>query len=305
MAAANENIPMTTSDQPIISVLVTIYNRAHILQETVDSILESDFKDFELILVDDCSKDSSFSLAQQLAKRDSRIRAFQNIENLGDYANRNEAASKARGKYLKYVDADDMVYPYTFSVMLKAMEQFPDAALALSLNNSDPAQPFPFCTSERATLRAHFLGKSLFGVGPTASLIRTDSFQAVGGFSGRQFVGDTELWFKLAERWPLVSLPPALVWWRQHDGQQIQLEQKTTQMLNVRHKLELETLHSTSHLNTEEKKLVGERIKRTHARRILSMMLRRKSPKLAWHTFQTSGLSFSELIGGFRGYPNP
>ncbi|WP_309381105.1 glycosyltransferase family 2 protein [Cerasicoccus frondis] len=294
---------MSAHKTPTVSVLVTIYNREHILQETVESILNSTYQDYELILVDDCSKDKSYQIACELAKADSRIHAYKNPENLGDYGNRNAAAAKARGKYIKYVDADDLVYPHTLEVMVNAMERFPEAALALSINKIDLPQPFPFYTSAGDAMRAHFNGSSLFGVGPTAAIIRNDAFTEVGGFSGRQFIGDTELWYKLTERWPLVSLPPALVWWRQHEGQQMRLELKTPQVLNIRNNLEIETLEATQHLNDSEKKRIAQRIRQTHARRLLSMMLKRKSPGIAWKTFQDSGLTFPELLQGFKGYP--
>lgn len=290
------------SDSPTVSVLVTVYNREKYLRDCIQSILNSSFTDFEVIVVDDCSQDGSLALARELALADQRVRVFANESNLGDYGNRREAASKARGRYLKYVDADDLIYAHSLGVMVQAMEQFPDAALALSINQSDPPTPFPFCTSARETTRLHFLGKSLYGVGPSAAIIRTDAFWEVGGFSGRQFIGDTELWYKLGERWPLVSLQPALVWWRQHEDQQMRLEQSTFKVLNKRFKLELESLEGTAHLDAAEKASVRALIKQVHARRILSLAIRHRAWRAAWQTFSESGLTAVELLNGFKGY---
>lgn len=287
---------------PLVSVLVTVYNREKYLDDCIGSILKSSFQDFEIIVVDDCSQDRSWEKINALAATDERIRPFLNAKNLGDYANRNEAASQARGRFLKYVDADDMVYPHALQVMVDAMHQFPDAALGLSLSQIDPLTPYPFCGAPAETMQAHFLGKSRFGVGPTAAIIRTDAFRELGGFSGRQFVGDTELWYQLGERWPLVNFAPALVWWRQHEGQQMTLEKKTTSILNVRYQLELETLRKTQHLNAGQKARAAQRIKQRHARRILSMALKEKSPGLAKGLFRSSGLSVGELLAGFKGY---
>ncbi|MFM7169208.1 MAG: glycosyltransferase family 2 protein, partial [Planctomycetaceae bacterium] len=86
---------------PAVSALVTVYNRAHILTETVHSLLNSGYRDLEIVLVDDCSTDESWSLCQALAESSPQVRAFRNEKNLGDYANRNRSASLARGKYLK------------------------------------------------------------------------------------------------------------------------------------------------------------------------------------------------------------
>ena len=97
--------------------------------------------------------------------------------------------------------------------MVDALEHYPEAGLALSANVIDPEVPYPEKLDPPEFFRRHFFGRSPIGVGPSAAIIRRDCFEAVGGFSGRQFVGDTELWLKLAERWPVVLLPPALVWW--------------------------------------------------------------------------------------------
>ena len=128
---------------PVVSGLVTIFNREKILTETVVSFLNSGFTDFELILVDDRSKDGSWQVAQDLQRQDPRIQAFRNDQNLGDYANRNRAASYATGTYLKYLDADDLIYPHSLQLMVDAMQRFPEAALALSANVIDPEVPYP------------------------------------------------------------------------------------------------------------------------------------------------------------------
>ena len=131
------------TNTPQVSGLVTIFNREKILTEAVVSFLNSGFSDFELILVDDRSQDSSWQVAQDLQGQDPRIQAFRNDQNLGDYANRNRAASYATGTYLKYLDADDLIYPHSLQLMVDAMQRFPEAALALSANVIDPEVPYP------------------------------------------------------------------------------------------------------------------------------------------------------------------
>ncbi len=286
----------------IVSALVTVYNRVGILGDTVNSLLECSFRDFEIILVDDCSKDASWELCQTLAATHPGVKAFRNESNLGDYGNRNRAASLANGKYLKYLDADDLIYRHSMQIMVDAMEQFPQAALALSANVIDPDRPYPELIEPPEFFRRHFFGRSPIGVGPSAAIIRRECFESVGGFSGRQFVGDTELWLKLAERWPIVLLPPALVWWRRHEGQQMSLEMKRPEVLNVRLQLELDALRETKHLTGNEKAAASQRLRRNHARRILSMAVKGRRPGAAWKLFRESGLSSTELLSGLLGY---
>ena len=285
---------------PAVSFLVTVFNRATILAQTLESILASSFGDFEVVVVDDCSTDASLNIAREIAANDARIKVSTNEKNLGDYANRNRAASLATGKYLKYLDADDLIYCHSLATMIDAMEQFPDAALALSRNVIDPETPYPQVFQPQEFFKAHYFGKSPIGVGPSAAIIRRECFEAVGGFSGRQFVGDTELWMKLAERWPIITLPPALVWWRQHPGQQMQLELKRPEVLNVRFQLELESLASTAHLSDPHKQQAKANLTHSHARRLLAMATKGRNPRTAWRLFRNSGLTFGQLVSGFR-----
>ena len=287
---------------PTVSVLITVYNRESYLRDAIESVLDSTWTDYELLIVDDASTDKSLDIAKSYAERDSRIKVLKNTENLGDYRNRNKAATVAVGKYLKYLDADDVLYRNSLSVMVEAMNCFPEAALALSINEIDPEQPFPIQISSRKAFVAHFLGKSVFGAGPSASIIRRDCFEAVRGFSGRQFIGDTELWLKIAARWPIVALQPSLVWWRRHEGQQMNEENRRPEVLDQRFQFNQSVLNESELLTSDEKSKGMRVMRQHHARRILSYALKMKQPKVAWQLYRASGLSMHELLKGFKKY---
>lgn len=123
-----------------------------------------------------------------------------------------------------------------------------------------------------------------------------------GGFGGRRFVRDTELWLKLAERWPVVLLPPALVWWRRHEGQQMSLEMKKPEVLNVRFRLQLEVLRSTVNLATSDRTLAEQRLVQHHARRLLAMAIREGRIRTAWKLWREAPLRYADLIKGLRSY---
>jgi glycosyltransferase involved in cell wall biosynthesis len=80
---------------PIVSVLMTSFNREKYIAEAIESVLASTYKDFELIIVDDVSTDATVAIAEKYAKQDGRIKVYKNQNNLGDYKNRNRAASYA------------------------------------------------------------------------------------------------------------------------------------------------------------------------------------------------------------------
>ena len=212
---------------PLVSVLMTAYNREPYIAQAIESVLASSFPDFELIICDNCSTDRTLEIARGYAAKDSRIRVYVNESNLGDYPNRNRAASYARGEYLKYLDSDDVMYPYTLQIMVDYMEQFPQAGFGLCAVHDD-ARPYPISISPRQAYLEHFYNWGHFGRGPGSSIIRRKAFEKVGGFTGERFIGDVKLWFALAREYEMVKLPPYLYWNRLHPGQESQHEQAKT-----------------------------------------------------------------------------
>ena len=211
-------------DIPRVSILVTVFNREKYLAECLTSILSSSISDFEVIVVDDQSTDRSVEIARKFAERDQRIKVHVNPKNLGDYPNRNRAASLASGTYLKYVDSDDMIGPDCLKKLLEAMEANPDAAYAISYPRP-VGVPRPLELSPREAYQSHLIERQgIFSSGPLLAMIRADRFREVGGFRPTaRNMGDTILWMELSQRWPMVIVEDALTFWRQHEGQEFSL----------------------------------------------------------------------------------
>jgi glycosyltransferase involved in cell wall biosynthesis len=216
---------MRKSENPLVSILMTCYNRQLLIVEAIESVLALTYKNFELIVVDDCSTDNSFAVANCFAQKDSRIKVYRNECNLGDYVNRNKAASYAKGKYIKYLDSDDIIFPWALDVMVNCMENFPEAAMGVSLNMGYNII-YPKCYLPSQIYRLYYYRNLLLTVGPTATILKRDVFEQFGGFSKEQFIGDTEFWLRISQRYPLVLVPPGQIYWREHGGQQIMEERK-------------------------------------------------------------------------------
>lgn len=105
-------------NQPLVSILMTSYNREEYIAQAIQSVLDSSFTNFELIIVDDGSKDQTLKIARSFAERDKRIKIYINEQNLGDYPNRNQAAKYAEGAYIKYLDSDDYLLPGGLNIVL-------------------------------------------------------------------------------------------------------------------------------------------------------------------------------------------
>lgn len=95
-------------ETPQISIVVPVYNVEKYLERCIDSILAQTFTDFELLLINDGSKDSSGLICDKYAEKDSRIRVFHK-ENGGVSRARNLGISNARGRWLCFIDSDDWV----------------------------------------------------------------------------------------------------------------------------------------------------------------------------------------------------
>lgn len=203
--------------EPLVSVLMTAYNREKYISDAIESVLASEMGDFELIIVDDCSSDATVEIARDFVRRDTRVRLFVNEKNLNDYPNRNRAASYARGRYLKYLDSDDIMYPHCLGAMVRGMERFPDAGFGLCCIPAGD-RPYPYSLSPRETYLEHMHGYGHFDRSPGSSIIRLEAFRRMGGFRGVRVYGDTDLWLRLGREYRMVKLMAGLYWTRRHPG---------------------------------------------------------------------------------------
>jgi glycosyltransferase involved in cell wall biosynthesis len=279
----------------LVSVLMTAYNREKYIAEAIESVLASTFEDFELIIVDDCSQDHTVEIARRYTA-DSRVQVHVNKKNLGDYPNRNRAASFACGKYLKYLDSDDVIYPHGLEVMVSSMERFPDAVFGLMRpqrkDGPDPAQISP-----KEAYVQHFLKGGFLDAGPSGTIIQTSAFRKLGGFSGKRFVGDAELWLRLAARWPIVRFVEGLVWWRRHEQQEIRLGYSSSGYLEWNYRIAVGSLTQPEcPLNGEEKGRVFRSLKRAQARALLRLFFQYHQPIAALRVMRASDLSLADML---------
>lgn len=112
-----------------ISIIVPVYNVENYLKKCVESILSQTFTDFELLLVDDGSTDSSGEMCDELKRLDERIKVIHK-ENGGLSSARNAGIDVAKGKYLTFVDSDDYIDTHMLEVLYKNMVQ-EDADLSI------------------------------------------------------------------------------------------------------------------------------------------------------------------------------
>jgi len=283
---------------PLVSVLMTCYNREKFLAEAIESVLNSSFSDFELVVVDDCSKDNSLAIAKSYQVSDSRVRVFKNEKNLGDYGNRNQAASLANGQYLKFVDSDDILYSHGLQVMVDGMLKFPEAALGM-VYGLPIMEPSPKLVSSYEAYCGYFFKNQWMQVGPTGSIYKTESFRTVGGFSGESYVGDFDLNLKLAAKWPVVRLSTDLFFYRIHPEQETHIGRSITGDDVLTYKVQKRHLISQNNpLSEKERSILLRTMNKLQARRAVMWFLRTGKIKHLKFLVEESGLGWRAFFKG-------
>ncbi len=221
-------------NNPTVSVVIPTYNYARYLPEAIESVLEQDFDDFELIIADDASSDHTVSVCEAYAKMDSRIRFVRHEKNLGMVENWNWCLQEARGQYVKYMLADDKFkQPYALRRMVETFDENPGVSLAASARSliDDSSQSTGVwgqlglrnrvCGGRVLSIKCLERNLNLIGE-PTAVLFRKEDAKRGFDPSFRQLV-DLEMWLHLLQAGDLAYLSEPLCCFRQHSGQQTEV----------------------------------------------------------------------------------
>lgn len=291
-------------NKPLVSVLMTVYNRENYIAEAIESVIDSTYQNWELIIVDDKSSDESVTIAKNYEKKDERIKVYINEQNLGDYPNRNQAAAYAKGKYLKYLDSDDLIYPHGLEVMVKAMERYPEAILGLSWSKNELLKPYPIEVSPQVVFRQQFIGTGFFATGPTGTIINREKFLSLEGLSNMRYTGDFDSWLKFSQKYSVVIFQPGLIWWRQHDeqeylaGQDLSKYLKSTTTINIKY-----IKDSKSPISDKERQEALLILKQRHARMFLYHLIKGRF-NFAINYFKNSSLlSVFDVFYGLKTKP--
>ena len=246
---------MNFQDPPLVSILITAYNREKYIGAAIESVLASSYQHFEIIIVDDCSTDNTLRIIKDYEKKDTRIKVYKNEKNLTDYPNRNKAASYAKGKYLKYIDSDDILYPFGLEMIINRIESHDTAAVCFA-KRSFQTQPFPILLNPHQSYYLHFIDNILiFSNAPTSAIINREKFNAAGGFSGLNQYGDYEFWLKISAMFPVLLVEGDITWDRDHDASEKYKDDAVAKSI-LYHKLTKQGLeNSLNPLSAEEKKL--------------------------------------------------
>lgn len=111
----------------MVSVITPVYNAEDFLSETIESVIKQTYKNFEYLLIDDCSTDNSAVIVKDYAEEDERIQYLRLEENSGAAVARNMGLEQAQGQFIAFVDSDDIWYPEKLETQLAFMKEYNEA----------------------------------------------------------------------------------------------------------------------------------------------------------------------------------
>jgi glycosyltransferase involved in cell wall biosynthesis len=221
--------------EPVVSVVTPAYNALQFLPDTIRSVVNQTFPDFEFIIVDDGSSDGTGEYISNYSDR--RIVALIR-ENRGPSAARNAGITVSRGKYIAFLDADDLWLPQKLDRQVQQMEA--DSEIGLTHTgisyideHSREIQP-PLGVSGQGMIRKAMLINPSVRCASTP-LIRRSCFAQVGMFSEdlRQHA-DWDMWLRISEKFKIAIIDEPLTQYRQHSANMTKaVEHMMTEMQTV------------------------------------------------------------------------
>lgn len=220
---------------PLVSVCIPNYNNGAYLGQAIESALQQTIHDLEVIVCDNQSTDNSLEVARSF--NDPRVHVYLNERNLGIYGNFARTTELARGRYLKFLCADDWLDTDYLEVTLAYFEKYPQAGLVTTRQTVITDEGRVITRRDEA-----IKGKDIYTpdeylnvilrrinpIGnPTRVIVRRDAFDAVGGFDpGNEYAGDLDLWLRIGASYSIAAVPEVHCYERKHAAQLTHLHVK-------------------------------------------------------------------------------
>ncbi len=200
--------------QPVVSVVMAVYNGAAYLRPAIDSVLAQTFRAFELLIIDDASTDTSVAMVR--AYRDPRICLIQHTHNQGQAAALNTGLECASGRYIAIMDSDDISLPQRFAQQVALLEQHPEIDICGCWCRTIGAGPRVVWDYPTDHERMHCTLLFHPALVHSSVMLRRAALQAAGLTYDETLprAQDYDLWVRAAERLRMGNLPRVLVLYR-------------------------------------------------------------------------------------------
>jgi glycosyltransferase involved in cell wall biosynthesis len=200
-----------------VSVIIPTCNRLELLKRAVDSVLAQTFHDFEIIIINDASKDGTADYLRELTQNNPCIHAINNSRSLGGSKSRNLGIAASKGKWVAFLDDDDSWLPDKLAVQLQALNANPEAvACSASYRVNYPWGIKKIIHTPMAILPNELLKANVLG-GASVCICAGDVLKQLGGFDAKlRSAQDWDLWIKLRAAGLIISTERVLVQYYVH-----------------------------------------------------------------------------------------
>lgn len=208
---------------PFFSVVIPLYNKEEYIEETLKSVLNQTFKDFEVIIVNDGSTDNSLTIVKGF--NDERIK-IHNQKNKGAAHTRNQCIKKSRGKYMALLDADDFWESNHLQELKKLIDKFPNAGLYCNNYSIRRSKNLVFPTlfnfehPNDCLIIPDFFASNIIDCIPSSSstAFLKSCFNEIGGYNTSIRSGqDTDLWIKFGLKYKVAFNPIVTMTYNNYD----------------------------------------------------------------------------------------
>lgn len=207
---------------PRLSIVILTYNREYLLMETLASVFEQTFTDYEIIIIDDGSTDGTSARLEALKDKSIRYYYTEHLGNLSQL--RNFGWQYAQGQYIAFLDADDIWLPNKLERQVQTLETDQKLAFVYTdveeFNQQGTLRPRIYPAFEKEWKSSAQFELTLSGQMPiyaSTVMIRKSLAETIGGFEGSLILGDTHFLLRLAKRYPCQVIFEPLVRIRKHD----------------------------------------------------------------------------------------
>lgn len=217
-------------DNPKVSVIMPVYNGEQYLNEAIESILNQSFRDYEFLIVDDCSTDSSFQIIASY--KDSRIRLLRNDKNMGLVASLNKGIKFAKGDYIARMDCDDVSLPDRLEKEVAILDMFSEVGVCSTWGKFIDKKGIE--VGELRTRVGNRLYKNFWKPSPiihAACMIRSQIIKENRFDPMFEHAEDYELWLRLFNKTKFFNINEFKYLIRLHD-KRVTVQDRCTQLRN-------------------------------------------------------------------------
>lgn len=237
----------------MISVVLPTYNGSKYIKQSIESIINQTYKEWELIVIDDCSTDDTNKIVQEYTLKDNRIKLYKNETNKRLPASLNTGFAKTSGEYLTWTSDDNIYKENAFEKMIEYFQLNSDVGFVFSNmtiidENGNIKQKNSYIPSSMEEIKY----KNIVGA---SFMYKREVYKTIGDYDTSKFlIEDYDYWLRISRKFKIGFINDSLYFYRTHSGSLT--ESKNSQMLEAKIKLYEEELSNDKNLSKESTALI-------------------------------------------------